>query len=77
MHSQTFDPLAGKVLNRRAIHSSAKGAKDGGEGGIRTHGTLSGSPDFESGTLDHSATSPIEASEGGTVEGALEKESRK
>ena len=31
---------------------------NGGEGGIRTHGTLSGTPDFESGTIDHSATSP-------------------
>ena len=24
----------------------------GGEGGIRTHGTLTGTPDFESGTID-------------------------
>ena len=32
---------------------------NGGEGGIRTHGTLSGTPDFESGTIDHSATSPL------------------
>ena len=30
----------------------------GGEGGIRTHGWLSPTPDFESGTFDHSATSP-------------------
>ncbi len=30
----------------------------GGEGGIRTHGTVAGTPDFESGTFDHSATSP-------------------
>ena len=30
----------------------------GGEGGIRTHGTLARTPDFESGTFDHSATSP-------------------
>jgi hypothetical protein len=33
-------------------------AKAGGGGGIRTHGTLSGTPDFESGTIDHSATPP-------------------
>jgi len=33
--------------------------RNGGEGGIRTHGTLSGTPDFESGTIDHSATSPV------------------
>src|SRR4051812_27391170 len=32
--------------------------KDGGEGGIRTHGPRKGTPDFESGTFDHSATSP-------------------
>src|SRR3989338_6251551 len=31
---------------------------DGGEGGIRTHGRLAPTPDFESGTFDHSATSP-------------------
>ncbi len=30
----------------------------GGEGGIRTHGRLTPTPDFESGTFDHSATSP-------------------
>ena len=30
----------------------------GGEGGIRTHGTENRTPDFESGTFDHSATSP-------------------
>ena len=30
----------------------------GGEGGIRTHGGFAPTPDFESGTFDHSATSP-------------------
>ncbi len=30
----------------------------GGEGGIRTHGAVTRTPDFESGTFDHSATSP-------------------
>ena len=30
----------------------------GGEGGIRTLGALTRTPDFESGTIDHSATSP-------------------
>ena len=34
-------------------------AWSGGEGGIRTHGELAPTPDFESGTFDHSATSPI------------------
>ena len=31
----------------------------GGEGGIRTHGSVATTPDFESGTFDHSATSPV------------------
>ena len=31
---------------------------DGGEGGIRTHGTLTGTPHFECGAIDHSTTSP-------------------
>ena len=31
---------------------------NGGEGGIRTHGALAGTPHFECGTIDHSATSP-------------------
>jgi hypothetical protein len=30
----------------------------GGEGGIRTLGNVAATPDFESGTFDHSATSP-------------------
>ena len=32
--------------------------RDGGEGGIRTLGTLAGTRDFQSRTFDHSATSP-------------------
>ena len=32
--------------------------QNGGEGGIRTPGTLSGTTDFESVTFGHSATSP-------------------
>ena len=31
----------------------------GGEGGIRTHGKFYPTPDFESGTFGHSATSPF------------------
>lgn len=30
----------------------------GGERGIRTHGTLAGTPDFESGSFGHSDSSP-------------------
>ena len=31
----------------------------GGQGGIRTHGTLAGSPHFECGAIDHSTTCPL------------------
>jgi hypothetical protein len=31
---------------------------DGGRGGIRTHGSLATTPDFESGAFNHSATLP-------------------
>jgi hypothetical protein len=41
-----------KALDKRTFFNP------GGEGGIRTHGCLATSPDFESGTFDHSATSP-------------------
>ena len=34
------------------------GFLNGGEGGIRTHGTLASTPHFECGAFDHSATSP-------------------
>src|SRR6476646_2870839 len=33
----------------------------GGEGGIRTPGTLSGTPVFKTGAINHSATSPATA----------------
>ncbi len=36
-------------------------AKAGGEGGIRTHGTVARTPHFECGAFDHSATSPLES----------------
>src|SRR6185369_17323020 len=35
-----------------------KQLNSGGEGGIRTLGTASGTTDFESAAIDHSATSP-------------------
>lgn len=31
----------------------------GGRGGIRTHGTLAGTPVFKTGALNHSATLPV------------------
>src|SRR5207244_5369576 len=33
-------------------------ANSGGRGGIRTHGTLAGTPVFKTGALNHSATLP-------------------
>ena len=56
-----------KSLFREAYGSGGGGNKsshpsqNGGEGGIRTPGTLSGSTDFESVTFGHSATSPRKA----------------
>ena len=41
---------------------------NGGEGGIRTHGTLARTPDFESGTFGHSVTSPKEQNYSGFYE---------
>jgi hypothetical protein len=32
----------------------------GGRGGIRTHGTLAGTPVFKTGALNHSATLPAQ-----------------
>ena len=49
------------VLNwsRQVIQCLGSHIKNGGEGGIRTHGTLARSPVFKTGAFDHSATSPI------------------
>src|SRR3954464_376962 len=49
---------AGRNLLKRA---------SGGRGGIRTHGTLAGTPVFKTGALNHSATLPTEISCGKVV----------
>ncbi len=50
---------AGSLLSAKEKSSRRELFSDtGGEGGIRTHGTVTRTPDFESGTFDHSATSP-------------------
>jgi hypothetical protein len=36
-----------------------RGKHTGGRGGIRTHGTLAGTPVFKTGALNHSATLPL------------------
>ena len=51
--------LAGIASPKRCSKKNNINAKNaGGEGGIRTLGTIASTPDFESGTFDHSATSP-------------------
>jgi hypothetical protein len=53
---------------------------ESGRGGIRTHGALTGTPDFESGTFDHSATLPsdrVEENSGKTENGKEAIETRK
>ena len=44
--------------NEKRPNRAVLGAISGGEGGIRTLGRVAPTPDFESGTFDHSATSP-------------------
>ena len=53
---------------------------ESGRGGIRTHGALTGTPDFESGTFDHSATLPsdrVEENSGKMENGKEAIETRK
>ncbi len=49
-------PEASDFLDFEALEKVP--SNDGGEGGIRTHGTLASSPVFKTGAFDHSATSP-------------------
>lgn len=44
--------------------SAETGISNGGKGGIRTHGTLAGTPVFKTGALNHSATFPSRPHEG-------------
>src|SRR4051794_29014944 len=46
-----------RTLHRGSPRRSV-GETDGGRGGIRTHGTLAGTPVFKTGALNHSATLP-------------------
>ena len=47
-----------EALCAEAVSYDFTKVKIGGEGGIRTHGTLSRTTDFKSVAFDHSATSP-------------------
>jgi hypothetical protein len=48
--------------SRKALFCKAFHESDGGEGGIRTHGTVARTPVFKTGALNRSATSPAGAS---------------
>ncbi len=48
-----------RTLRMSFLNLTEKKAAIGGEGGIRTLGTIASTPDFQSGTFDHSATSPL------------------
>ena len=50
-HCVLSPPKKPKKLNSRALGN-------GGRGGIRTHGRIAPTPDFESGAFNHSATLP-------------------
>ena len=62
------DRKAPMAANEMALHDRRRSAGDlcveggyrqcGGEGGIRTHGTLAGTTVFETAPIDHSGTSP-------------------
>ena len=49
-----------RALMRHTADLSQVREMYGGEGGIRTHGTVAGTPHFECGAFDLSATSPLE-----------------
>ncbi len=63
---------AGGARSRRLLMTEdhSKQAYAGGEGGIRTHGARKGTPHFECGAFDHSATSPGAAPAGGALAGS-------
>jgi hypothetical protein len=60
MGIKTSDTTAGTIQYRISWERLEIEMSYGGEGGIRTHGALAGTPHFECGAFDHSATSPLE-----------------
>ena len=56
--------------NKKAPREALVCLLTGGEGGIRTHGSVATTPDFESGTFDHSATSPAFVSKPVSIAGS-------
>jgi hypothetical protein len=53
-----MDLMMREFFSPQTLVSQGFEEKSGGEGGIRTHGTREGTPHFECGTFNHSATSP-------------------
>jgi hypothetical protein len=45
-------------INDKKPYYTTISMRTGGRGGIRTHGTLAGTPVFKTGALNHSATLP-------------------
>src|SRR3954467_2295616 len=61
LHAEVLRPRSRRNLKRSESESLRGGEEPGwygGEGGIRTPGTLSGTPVFKTGAINHSATSP-------------------
>jgi hypothetical protein len=55
----TIIPQKPLIYKRFWTEWDAAGKVSGGRGGIRTHGTLAGTPVFKTGALNHSATLPL------------------
>ncbi len=51
-------PHAARPRLERSPQANSAKSENGGEGGIRTHGTLARTPVFKTGAFNHSATSP-------------------
>ena len=62
--------------NKKAPREALVCLLTGGEGGIRTHGSVATTPDFESGTFDHSATSPAFVSKPAILAGNSRRQHR-
>src|SRR5438067_151464 len=61
-HKQCHKPGVPRTSQKgngpRGNHLRHAGRQEGGEGGIRTLGTIARTPVFETGPIDHSGTSP-------------------
>lgn len=58
--SNIYDNLRVRARQRGKESVRAQACLSGGRGGIRTHGTLAGTPHFECGAFNHSTTRPTQ-----------------